>query len=374
MSFAHRDPRTKKHTGRWEVDFWYKAKGEPDKRMHRIFKDAATANANEAYARLTGLWADPENDQAAGPTYKQAATDMRLKHSTWQRERDPSGQKRLDWVIEKIGHKPVKAVTTEDLQDLVDDLKKRPVKSKRNATGHMRGRTLNGYLTMASAVLTWAAGRPKTYGTFVPPVVPWQDVVKTRIHFLTQQQQGLLIKHFMSRGWIDEVIVVRVLGTSGLRWSEFEGLEPHMVQVTERSNGQEIAWIKLDETKTDTPRDVPITPQLARDLRGLLQNGYRPNYNRSRTRFDTARELYGWNPALTMYGMRHAAATYLTKADMQGEKIQHFMGHKNYKTTQQYIHVENEDVADAALILDPAYGAEPAIGHVSEVVAIRKIS
>jgi hypothetical protein len=375
MSFAVRDQRTKKLTGKWGVDFWFKAPGEPDKRMRRLsFDTKATADANEAYARQTGRWADPEDDEAAGVTFEKAATDMRAVHPKWKRGRDPSGQKRLDWVISKIGKRPVKGVTTEDLQGIVDDLLKRPVKSKRNATGKMTGRTLNGYLTMASAVLTWSAARPKTYGTFVPPVVPWQNVVKTRIHFMTHEQQGLLIKFYQSKGWVDEVIVVRVLGASGMRWSEFEGLEPHMVQLTKTAKQQEIGWIKLDLTKTDTPRDIPIPPQLARDLRGLLQNGYSASYERSRKRYDKARKLYGWNPNLTMYGMRHAAGTYLTKNNMVGEKVQQFMGHKSYSTTQQYIHLENEDLVDAVDFLTPTHGGEEKMEPQTNVVAIGKAS
>jgi hypothetical protein len=375
MSFAVRDQRTKKLTGKWGVDFWFKVTGEPDKRMRRLsFDTKASADANEAYARQTGRWADPEDDEAAGVTFEQAAADMRAVHPKWKRGRDPSGQKRLDWVITKVGKKPVKGVTTEDLQGIIDDLLKRPVKSKRNPTGKMTGRTLNGYLTMASAVLTWSAARPKTYGTFVPPVVPWQDVVKTRIHFMTQEQHALLLKYYASKGWTDEVIVARVLSASGMRWSELEGLEPHMVQLTKTAKGQEIGWIKLDDTKTDTPRDIPVTPQLARDLRGLLQNGYSANYDRSRKRYDGARKLYGWNPNLTMYGMRHGAATYLTKRGMQPAKVQQFMGHKSFSTTLGYIHVENEDLADAVSFLTPTHGLDEENAEASNVVAIGKAS
>lgn len=372
MAFAERDQRTKKLTGRYCVDFWYKAPGEPDKRMRRCFPDKAKADANEAYARLTGLWADPDDDTAAGPTFKQAAADMRAVHPAWQRERDPSGQARLDWVIGKLGHLPVARITTADLQALVDDLKKRPVKSKRNATGKLTGRTLNGYLTMASAVMTWSAERPKAYGAFTPPVIPWQSTVKTRIHFMTQAQHELLLKHYAEKGYMDEVIVARVFYASGMRWGEFEKLEPNMVQLAQTSQGVEVGWIKLDETKTDVPRDIPVPSQLARDLRGLLQNGYRPNYNRSRTRFDVAKDLYGWNPRLTMYGMRHAAATYLTKRDMHPSKIKQFMGHKSFKTTEQYIHVEPEDLVDAIDFLNPTHGGVGSEAAPSNVVAIGK--
>lgn len=374
MAFAHKDPRTKKLTGKYEVDFWFKAPGEPDKRMRRVFENKKVAEANEAYARQTGRWADPENDEAAGPTFKDAAMQMRREHSPWLRGRDKSGQKRLDWIIDRIGHKPVKQVTTEDLQAIVDDLKKRPVKTVRNPTGVMKGRSINNSLTYASAVLTWAAARPKTYGTFVPPVIPWQDVVKTRIHFMTHEQQGLLIRFYTAKGWLDEVVAVKVLGQTGMRWSEFERLEPGMVILTKHANKQERGWIKLDETKTDTPRDIPVTPQLARELKALLVNGYSANYDRSRWRFNEARKLYGWDHTVRMYGMRHGAATYLTKRGMQPEKIQQFMGHKDYKTTQQYIHLEPEDLVEAVEFLDPSYGVEDQTEPQSNVVAIGKAS
>ena len=180
MAFAERDSRTKKLTGRWCVDFWFKSPGEPDRRMRRAFDTKAAAEANEAYARHTGLWADPEEDAPLGPTFKQAATDMRAKHDVWKQEKDKSGQARLDWIIDRIGHRPIAHVSTGDLDDIVLDLLKRPVKSKRNLTGHMKGRTVNGYLTMASAVLTWSAARPKEYGDFKPPVIPWQATEETR--------------------------------------------------------------------------------------------------------------------------------------------------------------------------------------------------
>lgn len=373
MAFAERDNRTKKLTGRWMVDFIYKPQGEPERRMKRAFETKAKAEANETYARSTGIWADPDSDVPVGPTFKAAAEAMREVHEPWKKGRDPSGQKRLDWVIGKIGHKPVAHVSTDDLDNLVRDLRARPVSNKRNKSGHMTGRTLNGYLTMASAVLTWAAERPKVYGAFKTPVIPWQPVVQTRIHFLTQDQLRLIVRHYLDLGYVDEDVVLRVLAASGMRWSEFEGLEPHMVTVTTRANGAQVGWIKLDETKTDTPRDIPVTPAMATELRALLQNGYRPNYNRSRTRFDAAKKVLGLNPALTMYGARHGAATYLTKNGMAPAKIQQFMGHKTYRTTERYVHVESEDLAEAVDFLNPTLGGEASSDAPSTVVPLRKV-
>jgi integrase len=372
MSFAERDSRTKKLTGRWAVDFWYKAKGEPDRRMRRAFATKLAADTNEAYARARGCWADPEADEALGPTFKAAVADMRAKHDVWQKGRDPSGQRRLDWITDRIGHRPINQVSTGDLDDLVLDLLRRPVKSKRNTTGRMKGRTVNGYLTMASAVLTWAAARPKQFGDFKTPEIPWQAVEETRIHFMTEAQGELLNTHLMRKGLLDSALILRVLRASGMRWGELAGLEPHMVQVAKLATGQSIGWIKLDKSKTDAPRDIPVPVEMAKSLKALIVNGPSPNYSRLRMQFDAAKEVLGLPPALTMYGARHGAATYLTKRGLAPAKIQQFMGHKSYKTTEKYVHVENEDLAAAAEILNPTLGGEDEIQPEADIVDFKK--
>jgi integrase len=370
MSFAERDSRTKKRTGRWAVDFWYKGKeGEPDRRMRGAWPDKTIADANEAYARATGQW-PPGASQGApcGPTFASVASDMRETYDVWQRGRDPSGQARLRWAEERIGHLPINQVSTVDLDGLVADLKKRPV-----VKGKPRSpRTINGYLTMVSAVLTWAEERHATYGNFKAPAVPWQETEETRIHFMSPEQEQLLVAHWTRKGLTREALTVRVLCASGLRWGEFEGLEPHMVQITARANGTQVGWIKLDKTKTDSPRDVPITPAIARDLKALIVNGPRPNYSRFRTQFDAAKKVLGLEPKLTIHGMRHATATRLTHGGAQPAKIQQFMGHKAYATTLKYTHVQPEALAEIAEILTPTLGGEAEIQPEAEIVRLRK--
>ena len=372
MAFAERDSRTKKHTGRWAVDFWLRVKGQPEKRMRRAFATKAEAEAAETYARSTGQWPSVTEEEAGGPTFQMAADEMRKHHDVWQRGRDVSGQRRLDWIIEQIGGLQVSKVSTEDLDGLVAALRKRKVKSSRNDTGKLKGRTINGYLTMASAVLTWAADRPKLFGDFRVPNVPWQEAVETRIHFMTMDQQAMLVRYYQEHGWNDDALTVRVLAASGMRWGEFASLEPHMVSIAKSKQGSEVGWIKLDRTKTDHPRDIPITPAMARELRALIANNWSPNYSRSRMRFDSARKVLGLPPQLTMYGARHAAATYLTKQGMQTAKIQKFMGHSSYKTTEKYVHVESEDLVEGVEFLNPTHGVETNIPESSEVVAFKK--
>jgi integrase len=369
MAFAERDSRTKKHTGRWAVDFWYKSPDQPDRRMRGAWATKEIAEANEAYARATGQWPPGANKEApVGPTFASVAADMRLKYDVWLKNRDPSGQMRLDWVIARIGHIPINQVSTSDLDGLVEDLKKR-----KTPQGNTRSaRTINGYLTMASAVLKWGEARPDDYGSFKRPLVPWQDMEEPRIHFMTHDAERLMVSHFTNKGMLDAALTVRALCASGLRWGEWEALEVHMIHTATRADGTPIGWIKLDKTKTNSPRDVPIPVTLARDIKALFANGPRPNYERFRKQFDLAKKVLGLDPKVTIHGMRHATATRLVKGNANLEKVRVFMGHKVAATTQKYTHVESEDLAEIALILNPALGGEPQIQPEGEVVEFKK--
>ena len=50
------------------------------------------------------------------------------------------------------------------------------------------------------------------------------------------------------------------------------------------------------------------------------------------------------------------------------------MGHKCYTTTQQYIHVESEDLVEAADFLNPAYGLEEQMEPETKIVPFGKAS
>ena len=222
---------------------------------------------------------------------------------------------------------------------------------------------------MASAVLTWAE---KRLWLAKGPVVPLQETEETRIHFMTETQEKLLVTYFTNKGILDAATTVRVLCASGLRWGEFEGLDRHMVQVSTRANGVPVAWIKLDRTKTNSPRDVAIPVQLAGELTALLTHGPAPKYSRFRMQFDQAKKMLGLEPNLTIHGMRHATATRLTKKGAQPAKIQQYMGHKAYSTTLKYTHVESEDIAQLSELLDPLHGQNDHTSTDNEVLAFQK--
>lgn len=159
--------------------------------------------------------------------------------------------------------------------------------------------------------------------------------------------------------------VVRVLATTGLRWGEFERLEAEQLQ------GE---WIKLDETKTDTPRDVPIDGELARELRAMLRNGARPKYETFRKHLKSAVKACGYSPKLCVHALRHSTATRLNQKGVPTAVIQRFLGHKAIQTTLKYTHVEHSDLLEAAKKLSPQRGelVEKADENSHTVVAFGK--
>jgi integrase len=48
--------------------------------------------------------------------------------------------------------------------------------------------------------------------------------------------------------------------------------------------------------------------------------------------------------------MRHTGCTRVARKNT-GAKVQKLAGHRDYRTTQNYIHLEDEDMADVAMSL-----------------------
>ena len=284
----------------------------------------------------------------------------------WKLNRDPSGQKRLDWVISMIGHLSIHDVTTTEMDKLVKNLAKRPAKS---GPGKLSNGTINRYLTMLSAVLTFAGDRGIIRAS---PNVPWQEYAGQRIHWVSADQRDLLAGYMTKQGQLRTALTLHILCNTGIRWSEYEGLEPFMVEFTTAEDGTQDAWIKLDETKTDTPRDVPIDVGLGRDLKDLLVTDGPQDYRTFYMQMRSAVKACGLNPKLTPHTLRHGAATILTKKKVPTPIVQGFLGHKSINTTMKYIHVENEDIRDAAKFLSPQRGKVAEIAQKGDLLDFKK--
>jgi integrase len=353
MSYAEK--REGKLTGRWVGQC--RIKGET---LRRIFETRKAANGYEAYVRETGEEPAHLNEaKLVGPTFRECAEHCIKTNLTWKRGRDPSGRHRLDYLIDRLGPKPVAMITKDVLTALVQDLARRPAQ---RGGGKLSMGTINRYLSAASAVLSDARSRGLLE---VQPVIPWQEDKGHRIHWLSEDQEKLVIAWLRAQNFHASALVVRVLCSSGLRWSEFISLESHQVQSE---------WIKLDKTKTDTPRDVPVHPKLLGELRAMVTSGGSPNYQTFRTQLKAAFKACGLSPELGVHNLRHSTATRLTKKKTPTEIVRKFLGHKSVTTTMKYIHVEDDDLMEASRNLYTQCGPEDDIEVATVLPFASKVS
>lgn len=339
---AYAEKRDEKLTGFWYGEVMVKTTGV---RFRRRFDTKRKALGYEAHVRAAGC--EPDNlldAKNAGPTFSTWLAQLRATKAG-ERIRDRSGARRLDFLAARIGHLTIPQITTTVLDSLVADLTKRP---SQVGGGKLTSGTINRYLAGVSSVIKFAREhQARDAAPLVAPVIPWRDDKGKRIHWLSEAQEAVLVPYMLAQGWHAEALTLRVLCATGLRWSEFSSLEAHQCQPE---------WILLTDTKTDTPRDVPIDEALARELKAMVVTGTTPKYEPTRIRLKAAVKACGFSDKLGLHNARHGTATRLIKAGVPLPVVQRFLGHGAIATTMKYVHVENDDLHAAMKKLSPRRG------------------
>ena len=326
--------RNGKLTGKWIAEVT--ASGD---RRRKRFDTKRDGEHWADFIKLTG--APPvEAGVVEGPTFGSVKAEALEHHAGWQADRDPSLGQRLDYAEACLGKDtPIADVRATYLDRLVGSLKNRP-----GIKGKLSAGTINRYLAAASAVLTFAKKRAYIVGV---PSVPWQKEAGHRIHWLPEAAEDAVVAALRAAGRPEDALTVRVLIATGMRWSEFAGLTPAMVEGT---------WIKLTVTKTDTPRDVPIDADLASDLRRMLTQNTAPGYDTFRHYFKAALKTAGQSDDISIHSLRHTTATRLVHGGVNLAVVKDFMGHSSLNTTLKYAHVTKTLLADASKVLSPRAG------------------
>ena len=289
--------------------------------------DVTGAPAGDPAATLGDVLAAAE--RAGGPN-----------KGVWKRGRDAAGRARRAFVVGFLGpDRPVTGITRADLHRLVAHLEARPGKKPGTA---LSPKTVNRYLAAVSGILRFACLEGLLPGR---PPVPLQSEDEGRIHWLTDAQEKLLCDCLASRGWRAESLAVAVLCASGLRWGEFQGLEPDEVL----DWGTRTFKIAVERSKNRHARTVSIAPGLGRALRAMLLGGERPSYYAMRTRLAAAVMACGLDPAITIHTFRHTTATRLARLGKNPRLIMDFMGHRALATTMKYVHM-SDDMHEAAAL------------------------
>lgn len=376
---SYPEKRGSKTTGAWygEVD----RRKQGGERYRRKFASKAEADFYETYIRTFGkepvTGANGELLEPTGPTFADVLVQCRAAggpgRAKWKNERDHALAQRLDYLKERLGHLPIAGVTTSSLDAIVSDLRKRPGnKGQKLSPG-----TINRYLTAASAVLRFAVER-KIVPTM--PKVPWQEEGARRTDVLSEEMEDAVCRVLTDMGFPLDALCIRVLAETGMRLGELYSLEPAQIEDARNENAGEgpftnsdqLAWIRLWETKTNKPRSVPISPGLARSLRAMLAGDGLPNSFRLRERFHSACEKCGYSDSLTLHTLRHTTATRWLRKTGSRDLVMKLLGHKAYATTERYVHLADDDLAQAAKKVSPRRGETVENEGSAEIVPLRK--
>jgi integrase len=259
----------------------------------------------------------------AGMRFDMAARKARAERAEWKHSKDTSLDQRLETVVALIGPAvPVHEVPPK-LHQFVSTLELR----RGRDGGPLSTKTVNRYLAVVSAILSHHN---------VAATIPWQEEASGRMHFLHREQADAVTPHMAAKGE-EFALTLRVLIATAMRPGEFWNIEPGQI---------EDKWVRLWKTKTNYPRSIPITPALARQFRRMVEESRVPDEAAFYRAFKAACEACGLPKELTTYSLRHTGLTWLVADGMSGPLAQKWGGHRDYRTTQNYVHLFDETLAD----------------------------
>lgn len=303
-------------------------------RKHRIRASTkAAADAWETYVDRFGVLPTDGTGSSNPHTLGALKVRARAERPDWKDTRDPSLDQRLEVVMEFFTPTAsIETVTNEKLAEFVTHLEARGGRYSER----MSGKTVNRYLSVVSALLDYARFLGWTKNT---PAIPWQNETKGRTLYFKDWQDAPMLEALGTRRLR---VCYEVFSVSALRPTEFFSLTASQVDVR-----NDWAWIRLWETKNDEARSIPIDVELGKELRSLIMSKELPTHEEFYKALKAACAELEYDQKLNVYSMRHTGCTRAARKN-SGAKVQKFAGHKDYRTTQNYIHLEDEDMADVA--------------------------
>ncbi|MBR1173874.1 tyrosine-type recombinase/integrase [Bradyrhizobium sp. KB893862 SZCCT0404] len=326
MSYA--ETRKGKKTGIWIGERTIDGR---KRRCRATTKKAA--DAWEAYVDRFGCEPTDGTGSANPHTLGALKVRARAERPDWKDSRDPSLDQRLEVVMEFFGAtSTLEAITNDKLTEFVRALEARGGRYG----GSLSGKTVNRYLSVVSALLDHGRFLGWTMNT---PAFPWQNETKGRMLYFKDWQDAPMLAALAERPL---QVCYEVFAAAALRPTEFFSLTEQQVDVR-----NDWAWLRLWKTKNDEARSIPVDIELGKELLMLIKTGALPSHDDFYKAIKAACASLGYDKGFNVYSMRHTGCTRAARRNA-GAKVQKFAGHKDYRTTQNYIHLEDEDMADVA--------------------------
>lgn len=197
--------------------------------------------------------------------------------------------------------------------------------------------TRNRRLAILRRVANLAYGR---WGWIKAPIkVELLPENKPRDAYLTRTELATLIRRVKNR---EARRVILALAFTGMRCGELFGLEPHDI----RGNA-----ICLTDSKSGSPRNIPIVPQVAFIFRRLP---FEISYDHTAHLIETANFVDARTGLrIRAHDLRHTTASLLVNEGVDLYVVGKILGHKSPATTKRYAHLQMSTVTAAMHKLEP---------------------
>lgn len=247
----------------------------------------------------------------------------------------------LKWWKERLGDRPLVAITPGVIAEVRDELTQPDPKTKKA----LSGATINRRITALSACLRVAV---KEYGWLtknpVPNVTRLADS-KGRERFLSDDERDALLAACAASQWAPLDPLVRLALATGARKGELLGLQWADVDLTRRVT-------RFRDTKNGESRTVPLAQPAVAALedwsKGRLKVGpvfpWQPGPMQKA--WDAARaeaKLVDFR----FHDLRHSAASYLAMSGASLMDIAAILGHKTLAMVKRYSHLSEQHTTAA---------------------------
>lgn len=251
------------------------------------------------------------------------------------------------------GHCPVKTITPADIIRYHQYLQERPHQRR---AGGLSESYIHHHIYSLKLFFGWQEEQGNITANPISSLEFPRPKSKAR-EVLTQSEIQAL---YTACETLKEKAVLSLFYGCGLRRSEGEKL--NLKDIHFRSN-----LLYVREGKGKKRRAVPLSPQVARDLKNYIyKERYSPKNSQSRANTEVAAITnrigkrtsgYSYNKLLktllerasikkeiSLHSLRHSIATHLLERGLTVEYVRDFLGHKHLESTQLYTRVKNKQL------------------------------
>lgn len=341
---------TRKKGNKWRTEFVLQGQ-----RYVRYFDEENQGKSWEAYVRLQVSLGNPlDTSTDSGASKKTTQGNLTLGDCFELACLDWRGSKNermavanAEDILSILGKdKPVQSLTQDDMDSLVQQLRKRGGQGKT-----LTPATINRKMASLSKMLTKAKAKAK--GEPVMVSVKLLREPEGRIRYLSYEEERMVLKDLQENEGQVYADFVAVAIDTGARLTELLKYRPR--DIVQRSSGTFLTF-RGATTKSGKSRSVPLTAR-AVEILGRYPEGWpkRWTYPHVITHaWARMRERLGMqeDTEFVFHACRHTCATRLLEATGNLVLVKDWLGHSDIRTTTRYTKVVNSALVGAIDALD----------------------